>query len=45
MLYDAGIAAKFVNIAALEDMSFSALAWWYPATKEYARAVRKGEVL
>jgi hypothetical protein len=45
MVFDAGIASKFVNIASLEEMKFSALRWWYPATRQYAKRVRKGEVL
>ncbi|MDR1287996.1 MAG: hypothetical protein LBK08_10340 [Treponema sp.] len=45
MVFDAGTAARFVNIHALEEMKFSSLSWWYPATRRYAKMVRKGEVL
>jgi hypothetical protein len=45
MIFNAALAAKFTNIASLEDMSYSALSWWNPYTKSWARAVRKGEVL
>jgi hypothetical protein len=45
MVLDAGTAARFSNIASLEDMTYSALKWWYPATRAYAKMVRKGEVL
>jgi hypothetical protein len=45
MVFDAGIAARFSNIASLEGMTYSALKWWYPATRVYAKAVKKGKVL
>jgi hypothetical protein len=45
MVFDAGIASKFVSIASLEEMKFSALRWWHSATRVYAKKVRKGEVL
>jgi hypothetical protein len=45
MVFDAGLAAKFTNIASLEEMKYSSLKYWHPATKAYAKKVRKGEVL
>jgi hypothetical protein len=45
MVFEAGLASRFSNIAALEDMSYSALAWWYPSAKEYVKAVKSGKVL
>jgi hypothetical protein len=45
MLFDAAVAAKFTNIASLEELSYSALMWWAPYVKPFARAVKKGEIL
>jgi hypothetical protein len=45
MVFNAGLASKFANIAALEDMRYSALSWWAPQTAAYVKAMKKGQVL
>jgi hypothetical protein len=44
MVYDIGLAARFASIGALEEMTYSALAWWAPCAKSFARAARKGHL-
>jgi hypothetical protein len=45
MVSDIGLAGKFANIGALEDMRWSALSWWHPPAKEFIKAWKKGAIL
>jgi hypothetical protein len=44
MVLELALASKFANAGSLEDMCYSALAWWYPPAKEFVKALRKGAI-
>jgi hypothetical protein len=45
MVFDAGLASRFSNIGALEELPWSALSWWHGPAKSFLKAWRKGGVL
>jgi hypothetical protein len=44
MVFDIALASKFTNIGALEDMRYSALAWWHPSARKFIKAMKKGAI-
>jgi hypothetical protein len=45
MIFEVGFASKFANICGIEEMKYSAIAWWYPSAAEFGKARRKGLLL
>jgi hypothetical protein len=45
MVGDIGLAGKFSNIGALDDMSWSSIVWWHPSAKAFIKALKKGAIL